>query len=93
MNNGYDREFGTCPVCSYPRYLNKKQYKFDRKCDCCNNKHHVEIVKYCDDCEPLPPTRIRVIHDNVCPVPPTFIDNIIDWFRRRYNSGICFIYR
>jgi len=47
--------------------LNRKYYKYDIKCNCCNGEfdNHFEIIKYCNNCEPKPPEKISV---NIKPI-------------------------
>jgi len=56
-------EYGTCDICGKDRPLSRKYYKYDIKCDCCNDKDddHFEIVRHCNKCEPKPPRTIKVV--------------------------------
>lgn len=57
-----EQENGTCPYCNIHLPLNRKYYKYDIKCDCCNSKEddHFEIILHCNTCKPTPPKRIIV---------------------------------
>ena len=56
-------EFGTCDICGDEFSLNRKYYRYDIKCDCCNRKedNHFEIVRYCNNCIPKPPKYVKII--------------------------------
>lgn len=58
-----DIEYGNCDVCNTQSSLQRKYYRYDIKCDCCNSKDspHFEIVRHCATCEPKPPRRISVV--------------------------------
>lgn len=55
-------EYGTCDMCKKEAHINRKYYRYDIKCDCCNSKDkpHFEIVRYCNECEPKPPRKVNV---------------------------------
>lgn len=57
-----DIEFGTCDVCHQDKNLNRKYYRYNIQCDCCNSKkdNHFEIVRHCNTCVPAPPINVLV---------------------------------
>lgn len=59
---GGNNEYGVCRFCNTVGNVNRKYYRYDVKCDCCNSKndYHFEYVKHCNSCEPKPPTKITV---------------------------------
>ena len=58
-----DIEVNKCNVCGRETQINRKYYRYDIKCDCCNSKEddHFEIVFHCKNCIPIAPKRI-VVH-------------------------------
>jgi len=56
-------EYGNCDMCNMQAPLSRKYYKYDIKCECCNNKDddHFEIVRYCSECKPKPLGSIKVV--------------------------------
>jgi len=58
-----DIEYGECDICGIQGVLERKYYRYDIKCDCCNSKKddHFEIVRFCSNCQPKPPSVIRVV--------------------------------
>lgn len=55
-----DMEYGKCDICGQMGSLARKYYRYNIKCECCNNKHF-ELVRYCVMCEPKPPREIHVV--------------------------------
>jgi len=51
---GGDSEWGECEVCGKTGPLERTYFRYDIKCECCNNKHF-EIVWHCIGCEPKDP--------------------------------------
>lgn len=54
-----DIEFGTCKVCKQEKPLQRKYYRYNIDCDCCNNEHF-EYVAHCKDCTPVEPAVTKV---------------------------------
>jgi hypothetical protein len=51
---GGDSEWGICDCCGNDGPIVRTYYRYDVKCECCNNKHF-EIVYHCIKCEPTDP--------------------------------------
>lgn len=45
-------EWGKCEYCGTEGRLNRTYFRYDIKCECCNN-NHFEIIWHCDKCEPV----------------------------------------
>ena len=58
-----DIEYGNCGMCDQLATLQRRYYKYDIKCECCNRKNdnHFEIVRYCNKCKPKPPAKLKVV--------------------------------
>lgn len=53
-------EYGECDICKREASLNRKYYRYNIPCDCCNDEHF-EIVRYCNKCDPKPPKVVKVV--------------------------------
>lgn len=68
-----DIEVCECDICNKVKPVERKYYRYDIICECCNGSkdHHFEIVRYCSDCEPKPP-----IATKVCIKPSDTLNNV-----------------
>lgn len=53
-----DQELTRCSICGHKSVVERKYYYYDINCECCNGKHHFEIVRYCSKCKPEPPLKV-----------------------------------
>jgi hypothetical protein len=47
-------EWGDCDYCGNNGPVERTYFRYDIKCECCNNKHF-EIVWHCSKCQPKDP--------------------------------------
>jgi hypothetical protein len=51
---GGDVEWADCEYCGNNEHVERTYFRYDVKCECCNDRHF-EIVWHCNNCEPKDP--------------------------------------